>query len=479
MNYKEALEYLDELNVFGISLGLVRIQKLLELMGNPQNDYKTIHVTGTNGKGSVTAMLTEILKQSGAKVGMYTSPHLVSYTERMQINGEWISQEKFATALTVVRDLCEFMVGEGDEHPTQFEVLTAAAFYYFKQAEVDYAVIEVGLGGLLDSTNVITPSVSVITNVSFEHADKCGGTLQGIAEHKAGIIKEQVPVVTGASGEALDIIRKRARELDAPLIVMGQEFSVKPVQPLGQLSIPPNLGSTGYGTPNPALVDLQIEALSNLPWDRCENEAAVKKSQLVEFAGFIPEMPDMDYKLGLLGLHQVYNSGLAAATAMLLAVEDLRITRRAIKRAMLEVLWPGRFELIKGYDYKLLIDGAHNPAGIDTLRKSLEYYFPEERRIFVLGILKDKDFAGMLKQLLRQEDIVIFTTPSSERAADPVDLLEFANVVQKEAIGDPSAALERGKQLALEYMDGDKKTMLICAGSLYLIGALRELLVRK
>ena len=148
MNYSEAMEYLEELNVFGMSLGLVRINKLLELMGNPQNEYRTIHVTGTNGKGSVTCLLAEILKKSGIKVGMYTSPHLESYTERVVIDGEQVSQEKLATALTVVRDLCDFMVGEGDEHPTQFEVLTAAAFYLFKQAKVEYAVIEVGLGGM-------------------------------------------------------------------------------------------------------------------------------------------------------------------------------------------------------------------------------------------------------------------------------------------------------------------------------------------
>ncbi|WP_407397491.1 bifunctional folylpolyglutamate synthase/dihydrofolate synthase, partial [Anaerovibrio sp.] len=189
MNYSEAMDYLEELNVFGMSLGLDRIKRLLDLMGNPQNTYKTIHITGTNGKGSVTCMLAEILKKSGISVGMYTSPHLDSYTERVIINGDEISQEKMAAAITVVRDLCDFMVGEGNEHPTQFEVLTAAAFYIFMKEKVEYAVIEVGLGGLLDSTNVITPEVSVITNVSFEHADKCGGTLDGIAKHKAGIIK--------------------------------------------------------------------------------------------------------------------------------------------------------------------------------------------------------------------------------------------------------------------------------------------------
>ena len=480
MNYTESLQYLDELNVFGMNLGLGRIKKLLELMGNPQNEYKTVHVTGTNGKGSVTCMLTEILKKSGIKVGMYTSPHLDSYTERVIINGNEISQEKLAAAITVVRDLCDFMVGEGDEHPTQFEVLTAAAFYIFMKEKVEYAVIEVGLGGLLDSTNVITPEVSVITNVSFEHADKCGGTLEGIAEHKAGIIKPGVPVVTGAEGKALEIIREKASENKSSIYIMGKDFEAKPIKPLGQLSIPPNLGNTSVGNMSPSMIDLQIEALSTLPYGRCESEGNTVRTQLVEFTSHNDQMASLDYKLALMGLHQVSNSSLAAAAAMLLAVNDLRITQRALKQAMTSVQWPGRFEVMPRDGFELIIDGAHNPAGIRTLRDSLDYYYPDKKRIFVLGILKDKDFEGMLEILLSPEDRVIFTTPSSERAADPVELLECAKVAAKEAIGDPQKALERGMELAAsaakESEAAESDRILICAGSLYLIGYLRTLL---
>ena len=216
MNYEESLAYLDELNVFGMNFGLARIEKLLYLLGEPQKAYKTIHVTGTNGKGSVTAMLASGLQAAGIRTGMYISPHLSSYTERMVIDGRQVSEAQFADALSVVRDICEFMAGEGDEHPTQFEVITAAAFLLFQKEKVEYAVIEVGLGGLLDSTNVIVPEVSVITNVTFEHADKCGGTLEGIAHHKAGIMKPGVPVVTGAEGKALEIIREEARAKGCP-----------------------------------------------------------------------------------------------------------------------------------------------------------------------------------------------------------------------------------------------------------------------
>jgi len=483
MNYSESMEYLEELNVFGMSLGLDRIKKLLDLMGNPQKKYTTVHITGTNGKGSVTCMVTEILQKAGIKVGMFTSPHLESYTERVVINGDNISREKLAAALTVVRDLCDFMVGEGDEHPTQFEVLTAAAFYIFMKEQVEYAVIEVGLGGLLDSTNVITPAVSVITNVSFEHADKCGGTLEGIAHHKAGIIKDGVPVITGAVGQALEIIRQTAIEHKAAIYVAGQEFGAKAVQPLGQLSIPPNLGNTGVGNMSPSMIDLQIEALSALPYGRCETEGDGAKTQLVEFTAQCDQMADMDYRLGQLGLYQIFNSSIAVATAMLLATDDLRITRQAIKKAMLSVRWPGRFEIIPQKGYELVIDGAHNPAGITVLRESLDYYYPDQKRIFVLGILRDKDFEGMLKLLLRPDDRVIITTPSSERAADPVELLEYAPVETKEAIGDAGKALQRGMELAAEaskVADGPQAdTVLICAGSLYLVGYLRHILMNE
>ena len=476
MNYSEAMEYLEELNVFGVSLGLVRIKKLLELMGNPQNAYKTIHVTGTNGKGSVTCMLTDILRKSGIRTGMYISPHLESYTERVVIDGDQVSQEKLATALTVVRDLCDFMVGEGDEHPTQFEVLTAAAFYLFKQDQVEYAVIEVGLGGLLDSTNVITPEVSVITNVSLEHADKCGGTLEGIAEHKAGIVKPGVPVLTGAEGRALEIIQKVARDNKSAIYVAGVDFTSKPVKPLGQLSIPPNLGNTSLGNMNPSMVDLQIEALSALPYGRCAVDGEKSKNQLVEFTAHTDQMGDLDYRLGMLGLYQVFNSGIAVAAAMLLAVNDLRITKSAIKKALQSAKWPGRFEVVPKTGYELIIDGAHNPAGIIRLRESLDYYYPEQQRIFVLGILKDKDFAQMLATLLRPEDMVLFTTPLSQRAAKPEELLEIASVAHKEAVDDPKAALERGMDLTEASVNEGKETVLICAGSLYLIGYLRGII---
>ena len=217
MNYEESLHYLDELNTFGIRLGLTRMEELCARLGHPERSYRVIHIAGTNGKGSVTQMMDAVCRASGIRSGRYLSPHLISYTERMSVGGEEISEEQFAALLTRVRAAADAMTAEGHEHPTQFEALTALAFLYFAEEKVEVAVVETGLGGLLDSTNVVLPELTIITNVAMDHADRCGGTLAGIAEHKAGIIKEGVPVITAAAGEPLTIIAARAEELGADL----------------------------------------------------------------------------------------------------------------------------------------------------------------------------------------------------------------------------------------------------------------------
>lgn len=217
-NYEDALKYLDDRIIFGIKEGLERINLLAERFGNPQDFFESIHVTGTNGKGSVCAMLSEILQADGKKVGLFTSPHLESYCERMKINGENISESEFAEIIALIKFL--------DVPATHFEVLTAAAFAYFASKNVDIAVIEVGLGGTWDSTNIITPKISVITNVALEH-EKILGDLKSIARNKAGIIKKNIPVVTGATGEPLEIIREVARKNNSPLYEVTKPADVK------------------------------------------------------------------------------------------------------------------------------------------------------------------------------------------------------------------------------------------------------------
>ncbi|WP_029540671.1 folylpolyglutamate synthase/dihydrofolate synthase family protein [Selenomonas sp. AB3002] len=435
MNYQEALDYLEGLNVFGVRLGLSRIKRLLELLDLPQERYRTIHVTGTNGKGSVSAMLESIIRRSGLHVGLYTSPHLASYTERMQVNGQPISQQEFADCLSTIRAYVEQMMAEGEECPTQFEVLTALAFFYFAMKQVDYAVIEVGLGGLLDSTNVIVPEVSVITNVALEHADRCGGTLEGVAEHKAGIIKAGVPVVTAATGIPLEIIRQTAEEKNADIFVAGEDFKAVAVE-----------------------ADLE------------------RHTQGFSFTSALLGIAEEPFDVRLLGPHQVQNASLAVMTAELLHNVEPKVDIDAIREGLKLVSWGARFEQVNCEGREVIVDGAHNPAGIKALRESLDMYYPEKERVFLLGILHDKDIEHMLETLLRPNDTVVVTPPQSDRAEAAAELARQVSgrVSHVEAYEDNEEALARSLELA-----GDERLMVLC-GSLYLVGSLRQsLLARK
>ena len=421
MTYEQTLDYLGSLNRFGINLGLVRIKKLLELMDNPQRRYKTIHVTGTNGKGSTTAILASILQQAGMKTGMYTSPHLVDYTERMVIDGQPVSREMFAASVEAVKPFVTAMTDSGFEHPTEFEVLTAAAFYCFADAGVEYAVIEVGLGGKLDSTNVITPEISVITNVTLEHTDRCGSTVEEIAGHKAGIIKPAVPLVTGAEGAALAVILDEAGRKNSAVKVLNREFAVSAI------------------------------AL----------EAGRQRFSLTESG-----RPAEEFVLSLAGRHQIANAALAIEAIRELAVRESRLTEAAIRRGVLAASWPGRFEIFGGQP-TVIADGAHNPAGAKVLRQALDEYFPGAGITFILGILKDKDIRGVVEQLVRKQDYVITVAPDSERAAAAEELAALL----PEAGAEPASSLEAAfvRALMLAGPDG-----IVCiTGSLYLIGRAR------
>jgi len=423
MTYDESLIYLENLCKFGINLGLTRIEKLLELMDHPERRFKTIHITGTNGKGSTTAMLTAILTSAGIKTGMYTSPHLWDYTERIVVDGLPISPCQFAEAIEYTSQFVDQIIQDGLEHPTEFEVLTAAAFHHFASCGVEYAVIEVGLGGLLDSTNVIVPEVAVITNVTLDHIDKCGNTIADIAKHKAGIIKEGVTVVTGAQGEALRIIRAAAREKTAVLYVFGQEFSA--------------------------------------------NFAGLVKHQQKVTIKTTEEVGT--FLVNLLGHHQVDNCALAVMTAMQLGKKEERITLVTIQKGLAEVCWPGRFEVIPG-DPTLIIDGAHNLDGARILRKNLDTFYAGKEIVFLLGILQDKDVKGIVNSLIRCNDKVVVVAPMSERAGNPKDIareIEAAHIETAESIRE---GLSQAYQLAGE------EGILCIAGSLYLIGSARKII---
>ncbi|MBR4903310.1 MAG: bifunctional folylpolyglutamate synthase/dihydrofolate synthase [Selenomonadaceae bacterium] len=394
--YDDALKYLDWLCIFGIKEGLERIKELTAALGEPQNFYKTIHVTGTNGKGSVCAMLAEMLKASGLTVGLFTSPHLESYCERIKINGENISENDFAEMIFRVKD-CNVVA-------THFEVLTAAAFEYFKVRAVDIAVIEVGLGGTFDSTNIITPELSVITNVALDH-ENILGDLESIARNKAGIIKENVPVVTGATGLPLEIIRAVAKEKNSPL------YEVNPLKLKAQS------------------LKLKAESL----------------------------------KLNLRGDYQKFNAAIAIKAAQILNIDNQKIFQ-----ALNQVEWAGRFEVVENSAGVFIIDGAHNPHGAKALRDSLDKNFLTGKRIWVFGALGDKNFNEMIKILFRADDFVIVTPPQSERAASTEILCK---ALRENNI--PCAAVENNLE-AVEMLKNSSGDVKIIAGSLYLIGAVRN-----
>lgn len=427
MTYQESIAYLEGLSRFGIRLGLERMQELVIRLGHPERKYPTIHITGTNGKGSTTACLAAILQEAGFRTGMYTSPHLERYTERMRIDGLEVEEAVFADAIEQTAAAAQEMERDGLEHPTQFEVLTAAAFVMFAAMKVDYAVIEVGLGGSLDSTNVIESRVAVITNVTLEHEDRCGSTIREIAEHKAGIIKKNSRVLTAAQGEALEVIRRRAADCGAVVQVLGEEWQAQ----------------------------MQSVSLTGIAWMLQQ-----------------PNGSSWPLQARLVGEHQVYNASLAVMAA--LTVRETAVNQEAVARGLAKACWPGRFEVLRTQP-PLVVDGAHNPAGAAVLRRTLDQVFPGREVLFLLGILKDKDIEGITGLLVREQDRVIAVRPLSERAAEAGDLASHFPPHQVEAVPD----WEEGVNRLLELAEQEPRKVACVAGSLYLLGAVRPILLQK
>jgi dihydrofolate synthase/folylpolyglutamate synthase len=422
MNYQESIAWLESLGQFGIRLGMERIKQLLFVLGHPENQVRTIHVAGTNGKGSVTTMISTILLEAGCRVGTFTSPHLVRYNERIRINGRDITDGEFAQVLTTVREFADDLVKkDACEQPTQFEILTAAAFHYFALQQVDYAVIEVGLGGLWDSTNLIKPLVSVITNIALDHTKVLGNTIEEIALQKAGIIKEQVPVVTGAEGDALGPIRVMSAVKQAPLYEYGVSFRGQEIS---------------------SSIDGQ-------------------KFRLTAGTNYASE-----YEIRLPGEHQIRNAALAIVAAKIVSKQDPRIAEEHLHLGAAHTKWPGRLEKIAAAP-DVILDGAHNPNGADALRNALDKYYPEQKRAFVFGMMGDKSVDEVIKILFRSSDTV-FTVRADDgpRAAEAADLAER---VGSHAV--PADSVDRAYRLACEAA-GKEGVVCVC-GSLYLVGTFK------
>lgn len=410
-NYEKSLEYLKNAALGGSVFGLERISRLAELLGNPQDKVKIIHISGTNGKGSFGAMLCSVLKASGLKVGSFSSPAITKVTDSFRIDGEAISDELFSQIILDIASVCKSM----DEKPTEFEILTAAAFELFVRENCDIAVVECGMGGDLDSTNIISsPLLSVITNVQSDHCGFLGNTIAEIAAHKSGIIKEGRPVFFGGDDEsALEIIRKAAEKCGSRLYL-------------------PNRNEPE----NPSF------SLSGLSFDH--------RGERIE--------------VSLLGTYQLANAANVLCCIDILRECGVEIPAFAVREGLSRVKWHGRFEILRKEPF-IIYDGSHNPDGISCAADSIKRYFGEQKVALLIGVMADKEYtlyADMLGELI---DSVFTVTPDNPRSLDSSVLAQTFSVK-----GIPSCAfgvLETGVKQAYEYAK-EKNIPLIALGSLYM-----------
>jgi len=427
MNYQQSIDYIKKLTQFGMNFGLARIRKLLELLGNLHESLKVVHVGGTNGKGSTSAMLSSILIESGYTVGLFTSPHLHSYRERFRINGEMITEEDLASIITRIKPFLEQMVADGFEHPTEFEVGTAMAFVYFFEKRVDIVVLEVGLGGEIDSTNVVAePLVSVITNVAMDHMDYLGDTVEKIASVKAGIIKHKRPVVTAAKKpEVLKILKERSIKENAPFYRIDKDFGVQTIE----------LSSTG---------------------------------SVFRICGLRGVYENV--KTPLLGEHQGENLSIAIVISELLQKSGFeKITRATIYQGAERVVWKGRLEIISENPL-VLIDVAHNVDGITTLKKALHTIFSHKPMTLVIGMLADKEREKALEIIASMAQRVIVTKPLSPRAGNWGEITGMAKKYCQRVTTIPYVI--DAVEAALHEMDPEG--ILVVTGSFYMVSEARR-----
>lgn len=411
--YETCLNKLYGLRRFGIKPGLARIRELLAHIGNPQQAFSCIHIAGTNGKGSIASALSRILYESGYCVGLYTSPHLIRFNERIQINGEPISDDTVLEAFRAVSS-------GAPPQATFFEYTTAMAFYAFSQSRVQWAVVETGLGGRLDATNILSPALSIISNISMEHQAYLGRTISQIASEKAGIIKPHTPVITGArQAAAIRVMEKIAFEKSAPFYRFGSDFQVRR-----------------------------------------------KNDGRFTYLGIQTIWPDM--QTSLIGEHQVDNAALALAACEVLILNGVGLDIACIRKALSENIWPGRLEMVSDRPM-VVLDGAHNLAASRKLGRYLATAQAGKNITLVIGILDDKPYAAMLRNLLPLCRKVILTRPAIDRALDPEKLHRIVKDYPVEASVIPDVA--RAVQAAISA--AELSEVVCITGSLYVVGEAR------
>lgn len=421
MNYEEALQYINQLNSKGIALGLERIEALLDRLGNPQKGQRFIHVAGTNGKGSVCAFLDSALREAGLRVGRYISPTLYDYRERIQIDGQYISKQAVASLLTTIQQACVQMERQGLEPPTVFEVETALAFLYFAEQHCDYVLLEVGMGGRLDSTNVISqPVLSVITPISLDHTRMLGDHLAAIAAEKGGIVKPHCPAVLGP----------QQPEAQAVLTARCQQCGITPLQ-------------------------VDVNQIQKQQWSwQGQRFSYGRWSQLT---------------IGLSGDYQRVNGAIAIEALQLLQKEEPALTDEAIQAGLAKARWPGRFEII-GQAPLFVVDGAHNSAGAQALAQTLQEHFSGKRIWLLLGVFRDKDYQQIGAILSGCSQTVFCFQPQHERGLE-AELLAAAVAPYFQQVQVAESA-EQAVQQVLQR--ADREDVVVSCGSLSTIGAVQR-----
>ena len=427
MNYQEAMEYMEKVGTYGIVPGLDSIRELCRRMGNPQDDLKFVHIAGTNGKGSTLAYISSILQAAGYRVGKYISPVIIEYCEKIQIGKQKISHKDLCEGLEIIRKHCDDMVEDGFHHPTPFEIETALAFWYFKEKNCDIVVLETGMGGREDATNLITTTqVAVLASIGMDHMKFLGNSLEEIAAHKAGICKPGCIVVSMRQKcAAMKVVEQTAAQLDCPLIIADAA----------------NAKHVKYGL----------------------------KKQTFDYG---------DYKkleISLAGKFQVANAVLALETVQALGRCGYEIKESAIRKGLRETSWIGRLQILEAHPL-FIIDGAHNEDAAVKLADSIEFYFTNKRIIYIMGMLKDKEVDRVIALTEKYADqILTVTPPENPRAMHAYDLArEVAKVNPNVTAVD---SLEEAVELS--HLLAGKEDVILCFGSLSYLGRILKIMEKR
>lgn len=422
MDYTEARVYLENVTKYGSVLGLENMKELLNRLSNPQDELKFIHIAGTNGKGSVLAYVSTVLTEAGYCVGRYISPTLFSYRERIQVNGEYIEKDSLARWVSKIRDAIETMVQERKTHPTVFEIETALSFLYFKEKKCDFVVLETGMGGLLDATNVVKTTVAeIMVSISLDHLGVLGNNLREIAQNKAGIIKPETVVITAEQEkEAMEVLASVCQEKKCNLYIAEKK----------------DIRNIHYGYDGQTFDYKQYQKL----------------------------------EISLAGSYQILNAALAVEALERIKMLGYKISEEQLRRGLKKATWKGRFTILQKNPV-FVIDGAHNRDAAKVLRQSIDLYFADKKIFYIMGMFKDKEYEEVLRQTAdRAEYIFTIETPNNVRALPAEELAQAAKKYNSnvEAADTIEEAVEKALAIA------DKEDVIIAFGSLSFLGRLTK-----